>query len=657
MDNVNTITNTVNFSRWIDSGGVYGYYDWLLQNELATKAIPGLSLEFATDLHNSVTLKFPYGPIPELKINLNYGKGLFDSSNAFIPNPNYLDLDVSLEKPFGIGAVKLTKISLTGDYIEISYLGETRELPIDSPESLKRGLGDLGLSEEEADFVSVEFFKIVDQINEIAADVREQVTNGFMSTETVDLSDSQGAINIDLISGIALSLSSESSVGVGDRVNVIGTLSNDTIAGNSQDNTIYGGSGHDYVGGGQGADALYGGSGSDTLSYLGSSSGVTVNLANNTAIGGDAEGDTLAGFENVIGSSYADIFWTNNTTTSIVAGGDDDDTFNISTIGSSPAIIWGGAGIDVVSIATGGGSDPAGILVVQVDGLTEENFHQFDLEALGLGNSFNWSEIDVVLLNPESADQLFIDGVMLETQSSTSFTLEDLHYVDFLSNETGPSLEYKQALLDAYLAAGYQIVSDEVITHPGDVVDGPGAGQPYRLVGVLHSQQVGYTSTQVDGFGEVYSLQADFLGGGADFEIFAAAGGSTLVLENEFDGVISESGLTRGALIASTPLVSFSWTDPSGVEFGAAVRSHYYEGTWQGYPNGLDGGEVETFNPENLVFTESSGLGSWFIVGGSMAGSSVLGSGTVSFTMPDPSETSGGSSSGGSGGSSGGGTG
>ena len=46
--------------------------------------------------------------------------------------------------------------------------------------------------------------------------------------------------------------------------------------------------------------------GIDTASYAASSSGVAVNLAAGAGSGGDAQGDTLANIENLIGSAYAD---------------------------------------------------------------------------------------------------------------------------------------------------------------------------------------------------------------------------------------------------------------------------------------------------------------------------------------------------------------
>src|SRR3546814_8834206 len=66
------------------------------------------------------------------------------------------------------------------------------------------------------------------------------------------------------------------------------------------------GDGNDTLIGGSGADTLIGGAGSDTASYAGSSGGVTVDLAAGTGSGGDAQGDTLSGIENLTGSSQGD---------------------------------------------------------------------------------------------------------------------------------------------------------------------------------------------------------------------------------------------------------------------------------------------------------------------------------------------------------------
>ena len=87
---------------------------------------------------------------------------------------------------------------------------------------------------------------------------------------------------------------------------------NDNLRGGAGADTLQGGEGNDNLSGEADGDYLDGGNGNDTLNYYASHAKVTVNLATKTASGGHAEGDTIKGFENVIGSggilaeSYAD---------------------------------------------------------------------------------------------------------------------------------------------------------------------------------------------------------------------------------------------------------------------------------------------------------------------------------------------------------------
>ena len=74
--------------------------------------------------------------------------------------------------------------------------------------------------------------------------------------------------------------------------NVDGSDHADHLTGDDRDNGLHGGAG---------ADTLDGGEGDDHVGYWGSDAGVTVNLATGTGQGGDAEGDTLTGIENLIG--------------------------------------------------------------------------------------------------------------------------------------------------------------------------------------------------------------------------------------------------------------------------------------------------------------------------------------------------------------------
>jgi len=88
---------------------------------------------------------------------------------------------------------------------------------------------------------------------------------------------------------------------------VSGGAGNDSVVGTAGHDILSGGDGNDTLSGGLGADDLYGGSGVDTVSYAGSASGITVNLAIGVGTRGDAAGDRLLDVENVIGSAYDDI--------------------------------------------------------------------------------------------------------------------------------------------------------------------------------------------------------------------------------------------------------------------------------------------------------------------------------------------------------------
>jgi len=118
-----------------------------------------------------------------------------------------------------------------------------------------------------------------------------------------------------------------------DNDTVSGGAGTDSLWGGTGDDQIDGGDGNDRLQGAAGADALTGGAGIDTAVYTSSRAGVTVDLAAGTGSGGDAQGDTLAGIEQLEGSN------SNDTLTG--------DAGNNG--------LWGGAGNDV--LAGGAGAD------------------------------------------------------------------------------------------------------------------------------------------------------------------------------------------------------------------------------------------------------------------------------------------------------------
>lgn len=180
------------------------------------------------------------------------------------------------------------------------------------------------------------------------ANIEEINGNGF-SNVMLQL----GAGN-DTLDSILIALSGISTIRAG--------AGSDTIVGTGDNETILGEDGNDLIRGGSGADALNGGNGIDTVSYEGSWDAVSVDLTTNLVSGGDATGDTISLFENVIGSDYNDTITGNEfnntlnfsaaTLTNIagIFGLDGNDTIT----GSAGAdIVIGGAGNDTLSGGNG----------------------------------------------------------------------------------------------------------------------------------------------------------------------------------------------------------------------------------------------------------------------------------------------------------------
>ena len=123
---------------------------------------------------------------------------------------------------------------------------------------------------------------------------------------------------------------------------VTGNIADNWLEGRDGNDTLIGGPGDDLLVGGLGADTLDGGPGNDTASYSDSDSRVDVRLSGTVIKGGNAEGDTLTGIENLIGSDHNDILAGH--------GGDNSLTGNAGN-----DLLWGSGGNDMLE--GGPGSD------------------------------------------------------------------------------------------------------------------------------------------------------------------------------------------------------------------------------------------------------------------------------------------------------------
>ncbi|WP_052120495.1 calcium-binding protein, partial [Inquilinus limosus] len=187
----------------------------------------------------------------------------------------------------------------------------------------------------------------------------------------------------------------------------------DKIYGYSGDDTLVGGAGNDTLFGGTGADRFFGGAGTDTVSYFGTAAGVSVNLAG-TGSGGEAQGDTFNGVENVDGTSFADTLIGNAADNRLQGfDGNDDlrggDGADILVGGAGADKFDGGNGVDTVSYfssstgvrvnlqtGTAGDGEAQGDTLVRVENISGSQGHDKLYGNTGANTLQGWSGNDLL---------------------------------------------------------------------------------------------------------------------------------------------------------------------------------------------------------------------------------------------------------------------
>jgi Ca2+-binding RTX toxin-like protein len=126
--------------------------------------------------------------------------------------------------------------------------------------------------------------------------------------------------------------------------------------------TIDGGDGDDWLVGTAGNDVLAGGNGSDFIDYWFAGSGVTVNLQGNQTATGGGGTDTISGFENIVGTDFADVL-SGSQDDNWIAPGDGDDTASGGNQGNDTVDYFtasGGVTVDLnvaINVTGGAGTD------------------------------------------------------------------------------------------------------------------------------------------------------------------------------------------------------------------------------------------------------------------------------------------------------------
>jgi serralysin len=196
---------------------------------------------------------------------------------------------------------------------------------------------------------------------------------GGAGTDTADYSSSAAGVTVNLLTNSGANGDAQGDT-LSSIENIIGSAFADMLTGNASANTLDGRSGNDTLVGGAGADALIGGAGRDTADYSSSAAGVTVNLLTGSGSGGDAQGDTLSGIENIIGSAFADVL-TGDSGANTLVGGAGADALNGGAGADTADYSSSAAGV-TVNLLTGSGSggDAHGDTLSGIENITGSAF-------------------------------------------------------------------------------------------------------------------------------------------------------------------------------------------------------------------------------------------------------------------------------------------
>lgn len=192
------------------------------------------------------------------------------------------------------------------------------------------------------------------------------------------------------------------------------------LIGEAGDDNLVGGFGDDVLAGGKGGDILDGGVGQDTLSYAGAVGGVVVNLATVVAYAGDAQGDIISGFENLVGGRAGDSL-TGDAGANRLMGRGGFDTLDG---GAGDDVLFGGDQGDFFLFSRSHGADriwdfSLGQDMIQLDlGAAFDSFAEIMAVAQSTG-----SQGQNVLFTFGEGDSLLLRNVQMASLSAADFGL------------------------------------------------------------------------------------------------------------------------------------------------------------------------------------------------------------------------------------------
>lgn len=369
-----------------------------------------------------------------------------------------------------------------------------------------------------------------DGADSIVGGVGDDTIAGGAGADTLDGGLGENTISfLDVSSGVSITLDADGQGSATGQVihnfqHAIGSVFSDTITGDETDNLVAGAGG---------ADSLEGGAGTDTLDYRHSTAGVSVNLGDTLAeAGGDADGDTVSGFENLIGSAHDDVLVGDSLTNEIVAGAG-DDSVGFSAGNDS---IYGGSGFDTFTIdgdlTTFTIRNGLDAIYVEQDGTSNvSRLSGFETIILD-DNQGNVSEVDVATLFDA------VDGQLVVKKghgASIAATFENAQ-LD-VNEQTGVTLDATWSFTGSISAS----LSGDSLGGTLDSLSAAGTGQAQvdvtdTVAGVTDRAVFDVEVTEGDEFSG--GAGNDTLIGGADAETFNGHGGRDTIEAGSGDDTI-----------------------------------------------------------------------------------------------------------------------
>lgn len=190
--------------------------------------------------------------------------------------------------------------------------------------------------------------------NTLFASTGNNVIDGGAGIDTASYANSAAGVSVSLAVATAQATGGSGADRLVAIENLAGSNFDDALTGNASANTLWGGVGRDTLVGGAGDDTLFGGLGNDTLdggagldtaSYVGATSGVTIDLGiTGLQAAGAAGADKLVGIENLAGSSFHDVL-TGDALANVIRGLDGNDSL---IGGGGNDTLGGGNGDDIL---------------------------------------------------------------------------------------------------------------------------------------------------------------------------------------------------------------------------------------------------------------------------------------------------------------------